>query len=309
MLPLPHFELERPSTIDEAVGLLGANARIVAGGTDLLPSMKQGLFGPERLVSLSRIEALRGIERRGDTLVIGASVTLRTLGDHPDTPEALRAACRSVATSTIQRMGTVGGNLMLDTRCRYYNQSTFWRGALGQAAEGCLKCDEAGICHVAPMGTGCYAAHSADTAPVLHVLGAEVELQSSRGERRVKVSELYGEDGRTWIQKSDDELLTRVFVPLGKTAAFRKLRLRAAIDYPLLLTAVSDDRVVISAIGPRPLEIPGIESALSARDVDAVVERAYRHVQPLATHVMPAPWRKKMVRVEVKRALTMIWGT
>ena len=310
MLPLPAFELECPSTIDETVALLGPDARIVAGGTDLLPSMKQGLFAPKRLVSLRRVGGLDAIEERGGSLVIGASVTLRTLSEHPSTPPALRDACRSVATSTIQRMGTLGGNLMLDTRCRYYNQSEFWRGALGEGSlDGCLKCDASGICHVAPKGSGCYAAHSADTAPVLHVLGAEVELSSPRGTRRVPVSELYGDDGRTWLRKQDDELLTHVHVPLGVSATFRKLRARAAIDYPLLLTAVSDERVVVSAIGPRPIEVLGLDEALSRRDIEALGESAFKAVQPLSTHVWPATWRKKMVRVEVVRAFSSHWGT
>lgn len=308
MLPLPPFDLERPTTVEQVLPLLSGDARVLAGGTDLLPSMKQGLLEPARLVSLGRVAELQTIEDRGDTLVIGAGVRLRALVEHDSTPPALRAACRSVGTSTIQRMGTIGGNLMLDTRCRFYNQSRFWRGALGGTEDGCLKCDEDGICHVARGGTGCYAAHSADTAPVLHVLGAEVELASTRGARRVLVSELYGEDGRSWINKESDELLTRVFVPLGTPAAFRKLRARQAIDYALLLTAVSDTTIVISAVGPRPIEVPAPWQAFSERRVDELAEAAYRYVQPLSTHTWPATWRKKMVRVEVRRALRALWA-
>ena len=294
MVPLPEFSLLTPASIDEAVELLAANpgAKLLAGGTDLLPSMKQGLFTPSTVISLARVAELREI---GDGW-IGAGVTLRRVGELG--LGALSEAARTVATSTIQRMGTLGGNVMLDTRCRYYNQSVFWRGALGGDQTGCLKCDDAGICHVAPKGDGCYAAHSADTVPVLWAMGAEVELVSVRGARRLPISELYGDDGRAWLDSARDELLTRVHLPQdAPRVAYRKLRARGAIDYPLLLVAVTPDRAVLSAIGPRPIEVH-----IAGLSPEKAGEAAFRAAQPLSTHSWPAPWRKKMIRVEVKRA-------
>ncbi|MCP4919757.1 MAG: 4-hydroxybenzoyl-CoA reductase subunit beta [Proteobacteria bacterium] len=296
MLPLPEFDLLVPTSLDEAVSLLAAHpeAKLVAGGTDLIPSMKQRLFTPPTVISLSRVPELRA---SGDGF-LGAGVTLREVAAME--LGALSSAARGVATSTIQRMATLGGNLMLDTRCRYYNQSEFWRGSLGQDQSGCLKCDDAGICHVAPTGTGCYAAHSADTVPVLIALGAEVELVSPRGPRRLALQDLYEEDGRTWLTSAPDEILTRVFLPADPPdVAFRKLRARGAIDYPLLLVAVTAERAVLSAIGPRPIEVD-----IAGMTPEQAGEAAFRAAQPLSTHVWSALWRKKMIRVEVKRACT-----
>lgn len=315
MLPLPTFSVLSPRSVADAVGMLTDHpeARLIAGGTDLLPSMKYGLFSPPALIRLGGVAALQDITTTEEGgLRIGSGATLRAVGRDPRVQRlypALAAATRTVATSTIQAMGTLGGNLMLDTRCAWYNQSSFWRGALG----GCLKCHsgpEGAICHVAPKGKGCYAAHSADTAPGLLLYGAEVELVSSRGARQVAVSALYGEDGRDWIRRAPDELLTAVILPPPPPGAVvhRKLRARASIDYPLLLTAAAFDpeggpRVVVSAVGPRPILLSGLAEAFRDGGVEAVAEAGYKQVSPLSTHVWPATWRKKMVRVEVRRAL------
>lgn len=315
MLPLPTFSVLSPRAVSDAAQMLTDHpqARLIAGGTDLLPSMKYGLFTPPTLIRLGGVSALRELAvTEAGGLRIGAGVTLRAVGRDARVLSrypALAAATRTIATSTIQAMGTLGGNLMLDTRCAWYNQSTFWRGALG----GCLKCHsapEGAICHVAPKGKGCYAAHSADTAPGLLLYDAEVELVSTRGARRVAVAALYGDDGRDWIRRAPDELLTAVILPpppAGRVV-HRKLRARGSIDYPLLLTAVAFDpdrgpRVVVSSVGPRPVELAGVAEAWRAGGVEAVAEAAYKQVSPLSTHVWPAPWRKKMVRVEVRRAL------
>jgi 4-hydroxybenzoyl-CoA reductase subunit beta len=211
-------------------------------------------------------------------------------------------------------MGTLGGNLMLDTRCIWYNQSQFWRDSLG----GCLKC-EGEICHVAPKGEGCYAAHSADTVPVLMLLGAQVEFASSGGTRRTPVAELYPEDGLYGPKAKAGELLTRVLIPAPSgVIAYRKLRTRGAIDYPLLLTAVRVDRdaagapiggaIVLSALGPNPLQVQGVSEAIAAGDTEAAAELAFKQALPLSTHNGASTWRKKMVRVEVRRALAGILG-
>ncbi len=314
MLPLPPFELHQPDTVEAALALLAdhPDARVVSGGTDLLPSMKYGLFRPPALVSTSHIAGFRAIADLGAGLAIGAGATLMEVRRHPLVRRrypALAAACATVATPTIQEMGTLGGNVLLDTRCIWYNESTFWRGALG----GCLKC-EGDVCHVAPRGKGCYAAHSADTVPVLLLLGAEVELRSVRGTRRVPLASLHTDDGRTPAALEPGELLTRILLPPPSgRVVHRKLRQRGAIDYPLLLTAVRVDeddlgrvrggRIVLSALGPRPIEVEGAAEALAAGNVEAAAELAWRQAFPLSTHHAPSTWRKHMVRVEVRRAL------
>ncbi|MCB9793126.1 MAG: FAD binding domain-containing protein [Alphaproteobacteria bacterium] len=313
MLPLPDFSLLRPASTAEAARMLAehARAKVIAGGTDLLPSMKYGLFAPPTLVSTSRIAGFSELVEAEAGLHIGAGAILRELGQHGLVAErfpALAAATRTVATSTLQAMGTLGGNLMLDTRCVYYNQSSFWRGALG----GCLKCETAGptICHVAPKGKGCYAAHSADTVPSLLLYDAVVRLESVRGVRDLPLAALYGEDGRAWLNTERDELLTQVFLPWPDPSvrvAHRKLRARGSIDYPLLLTAVrrheGGGRVVLSALGPRPIEVEGVSEAIAAGELQAAADIAYKQAFPLSTHTWPSTWRKKMVKVEVRRGL------
>lgn len=302
MLPLPAFDYVAPTDLAEACRLLSEpDTRLVAGGTDLLVSMKHRLFEPRRLVSTRRLDALRGVERSGGHLSIGASTTLRALADDPTVVAelpALAAACRTVATSTIQRMGTIGGNLMLDTRCMYYNQPAGWRAALGY----CLK-REGTVCHVAPKGRGCYAVHAADTVPALWLLGAEAEFATSGGVRRVAVSEMYHDDGMRWLALPADAILTRIHVPLrGARVAHRKLRTRQAIDYAQVLAAVAAPdaagepwRAVVSSVASRPV-------AVEAADAEALADAALKAAQPLSTHLAPATWRKKMVRVEVLRA-------
>lgn len=334
MLPLPHFDLARPATVAEAVALLAEpGARAIAGGTDLLPNLKYGLAAPTRLVALNGVAELRRIDiLPGGGLRIGAGCTLAGVGAHPDVRArfpALAGACATVATPTIQNMATLGGNLLLDTRCTFYNQPVGWRDAIG----GCLKCDGT-VCHVAPRGKGCYAAQSADTVPVLWLYDAIVELVSVAGIRRVPVREWVGsDDGRTPNGLRAGELLVAVEVPgrdreeagrgphkeahshreeteeqdvvgVGARVAFRKGRARGALDYGWLLVGVrrEDDasggvawRAVISGTGPRLVEVAGAS-------LDALVEAAHDAVQPLGTHLENVPWRKAMVRVEVRRA-------
>ncbi len=301
MLPFPRFSFEAPDTVAEAVRLSALpRAMLLSGGTDLLPSVKHRLFQPDVLVSTRRLRELRGVREGADGgLTVGAGMRLSELSRDAQVRlrfPALAAATASVATPTIQRMGTLGGNLMLDTRCMYYNQPAGWRAALG----GCLKC-EGTVCHVAPKGAGCYAAHSADTVPVLHLLGAVACFATTSGDLRIPVAELYGDDGRTWLNSPPGALLVSVDIPDAKAPiAYRKLRQRGAIDYGLVLTAVTREaegfRAVISAVGPRPIEVSGATA-------EALVDAALAVVQPLATHQQAVPWRRKMVKVELRRAI------
>jgi 4-hydroxybenzoyl-CoA reductase subunit beta len=301
MLPLPGFALERPDTLGELLELSAiAGSRIVAGGTDVMPSLKHRLLRPAPLVSLGRVEALRGIRAENGALSIGASVSLRDVARHPLVRArypALAEACATVATHTIQAMGTIGGNVLLDTRCVYYNQPAGWREALG----GCLKA-EGSVCHVARAGKGCYAATSGDTVPVLWLYGCGLELHSVRGVRRVLVRGLFTDDGRAWLRLEPGEVLVRLHLPPPTApVVHRKLRARGSIDYPLLLVAVRREgagaRAVLSALGPTPVEV-------FAERADELPELAWRAAHPLPTHLWSTTWRKHMVRVEVARALS-----
>jgi 4-hydroxybenzoyl-CoA reductase subunit beta len=301
MLPLPRFSYEAPDELDDAVALLAApDAMPMSGGTDLLPSMKHRLFTPDLVVSTRRLAALRQVTPTADGgLSIGAGLSLREVGRLAPVVAAypaLAAACRTVATPTLQAMATLGGNVMLDTRCMYYNQPAGWRASVGY----CLK-REGTVCHVAPKGKGCYAAHSADTIPALWLYGAEVELASTAGTRRVAIADLYADDGIAWLRARRGELVTRVILPPATTrVTHQKLRTRAAIDYAWLLLAVGSAgrgaplRAVISAIGPKPIVVEGA-------DPTALAEAAFKACQPLTTHLLAPPYRKRMVRVEVRR--------
>lgn len=303
MLPFPAFDLETPRRLDEALALAATpGSRLLAGGTDLLPSMKHRLFRPDLLISLAGVGELRGQRDEGGGLAVGAMTTLAELARDPRVLArypALAAACRTVATPTIQGMGTLGGNVMLDTRCLYYNQPAGWRAAIG----GCLKA-EGSVCHVARTGAGCYAVSSSDTVPALWLYGARLRLASVAGIREIALPELFGEDGREWVRLRPGELLVEVLLPPpGEPVVHRKLRLRGAIDYGLLLVAVRREgrgaRAVLSALGPRPVEIV-------AEDAEDLPEIGWGAARPLGTHAAPATWRKAMVRVELRRALGAI---
>ena len=298
MLPLPRFRLDRPDTLADALACVADGAVPIAGGTDLLPSMKHRLFEPARVVALSGIASLRSIAAVDGGLELGAAVTLREVARDERVQRlfpALVDAAHTVATPTIQAMGTLGGQVALDTRCVFYNQPAGWRASV----DGCLKKDGS-VCHVAPKGTGCYAAHSADTIPVLWLHDAVIALASINGAREVPLRDLYGEDGRTWLGVRPGELITSIRLPAPTSSVVhRKVRLRSAIDYGALLVAVaaSDQglRAVVSAVGPRPVEVVGATP-------EALAEAAHAAAHPLATHLHPVPWRKALVRIEVLRA-------
>jgi len=308
MLPLPQFKLLQPTTVAEALEMLATNkgAKLISGGTDLLPSMKHGLFEPKVLVSTKRIAGLKEISIGNDELSIGAGVTHATLRRSDlvsDWAPALIEACKAIATPTLQSMATIGGNILLDTRCVFYNQTRFWR----ESIDGCLKCDGS-VCHVVQNKKECFAAHSADTVPVLMVMGAKVVIAGPQGERTVAIETLYGKDGRDSGMLEPSDLLVRVIIPkTNGEFGYRKLRMRGAIDYPLVVTAVqvspSGGRVVISGVGPSPIEIEGISSAIESGDFSKAGEIARSQVKPLGTHNVSPNWRRHMVGVEVRRCL------
>ncbi len=327
MLRLPAFEYHRPDTVEEAARLLagfGDDAMAIAGGTDLVPNLKHRLFEPAHLVSLRGIPDLRGIEVRGDELVIGSGETLAAVAAHPlvrrHAPSVAEAA-GLVAGPQLRNMGTLGGNLCLDTRCTYYNQSFFWRQSLGF----CLKKD-GDTCHVTRVGRKCVAAHSADTPPALMTLGATADFVSADGARAVPIADLFIADGIRNTVRDPGEILVRVRVPLppaGTRTAFRKLRQRNAIDFPLLNLAVACEldpdekvramRLVVSGLGARPRVVAGLDEvaagrALDADVIEAVAEKAHQQCRPLTNIIVDPEWRRAMVPVHVRRALTELAG-
>src|SRR5687768_7333879 len=211
MLRLHAYSFARPTSLEQAVALCDEGSMYIAGGTDLMPNMKHRLFTPRQLIGLKRLPELHGIVVSDGELRIGAAETLTAIAHHPLVREhapSLAKAAGLVAGPQLRNMGTLGGNLCLDTRCTYYNQTYFWREALGF----CLKKDGE-HCHVVPQGKRCVAAHSSDVAPVLIALGAEVEIASRKGRRVIPVESFFVGDGIHNNVLSPGELVTEVRVP------------------------------------------------------------------------------------------------
>jgi 4-hydroxybenzoyl-CoA reductase subunit beta len=331
MLRLHEYRYHRPGSLADALDLIRRpDALPIAGGTDLVPNMKHRLFSPNLLVALKQIPELQGItmldqdgrptpdHQKARELVVGAAETLRTVADHPFVQRhcpSLSHAAGLVAGPQIRNQGTIGGNLCLDTRCTYYNQSLFWREALGF----CLKKDGT-VCHVTRVGKKCVAAHSADTPPVLLTLSATVDLASADGNRSVPISGFFVADGIRNTVRRPDELVARVRVPIpprGFRAGYQKLRQRNSIDFPLLSVAcglqLEGDRtvrslsVVVSGLGARPRVITGLDRLVEGKDVDEAAElaaeQAHRQAHPLENMIVEAEWRRAMVPVYVRRAI------
>jgi len=320
MLRLPAFDLKEPDTLDEALQLLaahGGDAMPVAGGTDLLPNMKHELFSPKVLVSLSGIEALQAIEDQNDHWRLGAGCSLDRLASHEGLQTSLPAlteALGAVGGPHHRRMGTLGGNLCLDTRCLYYNQTLQWREALGF----CLKKD-GDACHVAG-GRKCVAAASNDSAPPLLVYNAIVEIVGPGGARELPVRGFYHPDGIANTRLEPGELVVAVRVPKpleGSRAAFHKLRRRGAIDFPLLNMALllrQDDQgalvelnAAVSALAARPNQVKGLDRFLGKVPdetvIDAIADRCRRGSVPLTNIATDPEWRRALVPVFIKRLL------
>jgi 4-hydroxybenzoyl-CoA reductase subunit beta len=320
-LSLPQFKLLRPKSLEEAIGLLGKHSslRVLAGGTDLIPSMRQKLFEPEFVLDIRHIAELKGIRPTpGVGVEIGALTPLSTIErsaflkqHYPVLPEA----AATVASPVLRNMGTIGGNICLDTRCLWYNQSLTWRKGCGF----CIKKD-GDLCHVAPGGTKCWAAFSGDTPPALLCLNAEVEIAGPSGTRRIPLSEFYTGIGDDYRKLAPNELLTRIFLP--ETTAdyrgiYRKLRIRGSIDYPLAGVAVvmkranghaENAQVAITAVNPAPMLVTKAGPLLEGKVIDealaeAVGELAAKIAKPLTTSALTPEYRREMIRVFTKRAV------
>ena len=311
--------------MNEAVALMGehtASAMYIAGGTDLMPNMKHRLFEPAHLIALRRIDELRGIREEDGNLRIGAVETLTDVAAHAMVRArfpALAEAAGHVAGPQLRNAGTIGGNVCLDTRCTYYNQSAFWRDALGY----CLKKD-GDVCHVTKVGKKCVAAHSADTPPVLMTLDAVAVLVGPEGRRELPVRDFFVPDGIANTLRTPDEVLTEVRIPLSAASrrqAYAKLRQRKSIDFPLLTVAIAAEvdedgtiralEGVVTALGSRPRLLSAWGEIAEGRVlddeiVDELAQRAFRQCHPLENIIVDPEWRRAMVPVYVKRALEKV---
>jgi len=322
-MELPEFELVQPQSLQEACSILGAHngkAVVLAGGTALLVALRYRLRKPAVVIGLKELTALDYISRNGSGgLIIGSMSTLQTLekspfvlGDYPPLAQAIQF----VASSPIRNKATIGGNLCLDNRCIYYNQSEFWRS--GQ--EACFKLG-GGICHAVEKGRRCQAVYQGDLGPVLLALGAEVKIISTKGEKIIPLAEFFTGRGEKSNFLKPDELLVEIRVPSpaeGTAWAYEKLRVREGMDFPMAGAAVMVKRnrsgiiekakIVLGAVGPSPTEVPKAAGLLEGnKPTDDLLQRVSREAMDGATPVgnlaMNAGYRKKMVGVLVKRAL------
>lgn len=301
------------------MGDAGPEGQFVAGGTDLYPNMKRRQQTPKTVISVTRLKELNQITGDGRSgLTIGASVSLTDICDHAvinrDYPMVAEAA-RTISTPILRNMGTIGGNLLLDTRCNYYNQNYEWRKGINF----CMKKDGE-VCWVAPGSPKCWAVQSSDLVPLMVAIGARVRLVSTLGERMVEAAGLYNNDGIDYLHKRPDELLADIHLPPvgGWRATYKKLRRRGAFDFPVLGVAARLDmatdgtvekaRLVLGGIAPAPIEVREAEAALVGHALDrehmeAAAEACYLKARPLDNTDFVMNWRKQMARPYVLRAL------
>jgi 4-hydroxybenzoyl-CoA reductase subunit beta len=337
MMRAPHFRYHAARSVRDAARALrdgGAEAMVIAGGTDLVPNMKRRQVTPTLLVGIRHLGPLTRI-RSGRGLVLGSAVRLADLAADRRVQRqyaALARAASLVATPQIRNLGTLGGNLCLDTRCTYYNQTLEWRRGISycmkapgaNGGHACTSPTGDAICWVATSSPRCWAVSSTDTAPALIALGARVALVSADGEREMPLEDLYADDGMAYLTKRPDEILTAVHLApaAGWGSTYVKLRRRGAFDFPVLGVAaavrfteggrVAEARVVLGAVASRPVVVPEASSLagdpLTEEAIEAVAAAAADHATPLDNTDLGYAWRKKMVAPTVAGALREIRG-
>jgi 4-hydroxybenzoyl-CoA reductase subunit beta len=332
MMRAPRFRYRAARSVKDAVAALAAEpaAMILAGGTDLVPNMKRRVQVPSLVVGIRHLGPLRRIST-GAGLTLGSCASLEAVAGNRKVQRGWRAlalAASKVATPHLRRMGTLGGNLCLDTRCTYYNQNAEWRESIdfcmkaprGTGGHACASPDGTGICWVATSSPRCWAVSSSDTAPALIALGAEVTLVGPGGERRMPLARLYATDGMAYLTKQRDELLTAIHLPAagdGTSSTYWKLRRRGSFDFPVLGVAaairfsaagtVEDARIVLGAVESSPVILEEsaqlIGSSLEPERIASVAEAATRHARPMDNTDFELSWRKKVVKSYVRGAL------
>ena len=320
-MSLSEFQLARPRSLPDALAYLSDHAgsiNVLAGGTDLLPSMRQKLFEPEHVLDLRQIVELKRIRETRQGIEIGALTTVREIEQSPILTKnypVLTEAAKRVASPLIRHMGTIGGNICLDTRCLWYNQSLTWRKSCGF----CIKKD-GDLCHVAPGGSKCWAAFSADTPPALLCLNAEIEIANAASTRRIFLNDFYTGEGDQYRRLQSNELVTKIILPhssSGYCGTYRKLRVRGSIDYPLAGVAVAvkrsnghieDIKIALTAVNPAPVLVEGLTALINGGQIDDSAaehagELAARTAKPLTTSALTPEYRREMIRVFTKRAV------
>jgi 4-hydroxybenzoyl-CoA reductase subunit beta len=325
MMRLPRFRYFSPSTVKEALRIHageGPDSAFVAGGTDLYPNMKRRQQTPKTVIGLSRIPALRRLRMGASGLSVGAAVPLSEIETHRRVRRAypgLVHAIEEISTPPLRNMGTLGGNVLLDTRCNYYDQNYEWRKAI----DFCMKKDGV-VCWVAPGSPKCLAVQSADSVPVLIALQARAVLVSAAGEREIALEELYANDGIRYLTKSPEELLTEIRVPApdGWSASYRKLRRRGSFDFPVLSVGaavrrdgdvVAEARIVLGAVSSAPVRAAAAEALLVGRrlDSEAIAEAAAAGAgpsRPMDNTDFSFLWRKEMTKKWITAALLDLRG-
>lgn len=329
MLRLPPFRYHRPRTLDEALGLLeseGSSVRLVAGGTDLWPNMKRRHQTADTVVSLMAIDELAGVANGGPVTKIGATSLLDDIVRSPHIRTnfpALARATASISSPPLRNMGTLGGNVCLDTRCTYYNQTEEWRRSI----DYCLK--EVGtVCWVAPGSSICWAHSASDTAPMLSALEAAVVLLSPSGKRRLSMDELYNNDGIRYLNLRPGEILVGVELPETSRAprcrsSFWKLRRRGSIDFAVLSVAaavwldpsgrVEKVNVTLGSVASQPTRVKQAGEVLRGGPLEpdsirAVASAARRAATPMDNTDFKTQWRGLMVERYTEAALREIAG-
>jgi 4-hydroxybenzoyl-CoA reductase subunit beta len=326
VLRLPRLRYLRPADPREAAAAVaeaGGRAMLVAGGTDLFPKLKRRQMDPDTLVGLGHLPALRGVRGSAATgFELGALVTLSDAAEHPALAGALPGyteAAGLVSSPPLRNVGTIGGNLCVDTRCNYYDMTYEWRRSIGF----CMKRD-GDVCLVAPGSPRCWAVSSSDTAPVAIALEATVVLAGPDGERELPVAALYRDDGIEYLSKMPHEVLTALRLPPadGVRTAYVKLRRRGSIDFPIAGAGVAlrldgptvvSARIVLSGVGSHPVEAAAAGAFLAGQRltpevVTRAAELAAKPAKPLDNADLAHFWRKRMVRVVVEQAIERAAG-
>ena len=319
---LPEFKVLRPASAEEAIAahLENDGARYISGGTDLIPNIRRGLGDPAVLVDLTGIEALREITHSKTGTRIGAGVTLADLADNEEIAArypALVSAAACIAAPGHRVAGTLGGNLCLDTRCVFYNQSEWWR----QSNDYCLKY-RGTVCHVAPKSTYCHAAFSGDLAPVLLVFDAKVEIAGAEGTRQVPVPELYGPDGQNYLALRRGEFVTAVHLPAEvPPVSYEKMRVRGSIDFPLAGVAVALTRkvkavdslaVAVTGTNSRPFLVEGVDDLVGGPLDEAALEKlgdlVQKQVSPMRTTLVSPFGRRRIAAALARRQASALYA-
>jgi 4-hydroxybenzoyl-CoA reductase subunit beta len=330
---LPEFELLRPRSVAEAVAARKAHpgSRLIGGGTDILVNIRRGIEKPAVLIETNAIADLTSIVADAKDIVVGASTTLTALAADPSVRRhfpAIAEAAGSVAGPSQRNMGTVGGNLCLDTRCIYYNQSEWWRSANAH----CLKTERGAICHVAPKSKGvCFATFSGDLAPAFLLYDGEVDLLGPDGPRTLALKNLYighsrpdgsTGDGRTYLALKPGEMVLRVRASnaAGLRSAYDKIRIRRSIEYPVAGIAaalrregerLADLRVAITGTNPRPVRIEGTAALLgrplSEATLAALDDLCRDQLMSMKTTFTPGTYRRRVATVMAKRLVKRLW--